>query len=82
MMRWIFLKDNKIKPILFECAQIVFNIILMALDMYIYGVFPASNEGGGHWKNRPLTEREAGSEIMIRLSQQFLELLIISIETS
>jgi hypothetical protein len=47
-MRWIFLKDNKIKPILFECAQIVFNIILMALDMYIYGVFPASNEGGGH----------------------------------
>jgi hypothetical protein len=49
----------------------------MTCAMYIYRICPASNEG---WtvdtgENLPMTEREAGTKMMMRFPQQSLELV-------
>ncbi len=46
-------------------------------------ISPASNEGWALEKNQPMKEREAGAEIMMRLSEQFfLESERVFIEAS
>jgi hypothetical protein len=46
-------------------------------------IFSAFNEGGGHLKkNRPMTEKEISTEIVMWLPEQFLELESVFKETT
>jgi hypothetical protein len=40
-------------------------------------IFPASNEGWTQQKKRSMTEKEAGAGILMRLPEQFLELVSV-----